>query len=235
MQFENSTQLCKHVAGSDRGACLLAFSTGKDSIGAWIQLRRHFDTITPFYLYLVPGLSFVEESLSYYENYFSTKIIRLPHPSLYRWLNNYVFQAPENCQVIDDMGLPDFDYQDIQRIIAEDYNLPAGLFTAQGVRAVDSLNRWASIKKHGPINHNKQTFYPIYDWNKETLLREIASEGIMLPVDYHMFGRSFDGIDYRFLKPIRDNYPQDYNKILEYFPLADLELARVEYRSRYNA
>ena len=33
-------------------------------------------------------------------------------------------------------------------------------------------------------------------------------------------------IDYRFLKPIHDNYPQDYERILDFFPLAGLELFR---------
>lgn len=35
-------------------------------------------------MYLVPDLSFVEASLSYYEAYFGCHILRLPHPSLYR-------------------------------------------------------------------------------------------------------------------------------------------------------
>jgi hypothetical protein len=41
-----------------------------------------------------------------------------------------------------------------------------------------------------------------------------------------MFGRSFDGIDYRFLEPISRLYPEDYQRILQDFPLADLELFR---------
>jgi hypothetical protein len=49
-----------------------------------------------------------------------------------------------------------------------------------------------------------------------------------LPIDYHLFGRSFDGMDYRFLKPIKDNFPKDFEKILEWFPLADLEIFRAE-------
>src|SRR5688572_24914779 len=93
MHFQSSNQLCQYVADAHEGTCLLAFSTGKDSIGAYIKLRRHFSDIIPFYLYLVPGLSFVEESLQYYESIMGRRIIRLPHPSLYRWLNALVFQA----------------------------------------------------------------------------------------------------------------------------------------------
>ena len=41
-----------------------------------------------------------------------------------------------------------------------------------------------------------------------------------LPVDYEMFGRSFDGIDYRFISPIKERFPDDYARILEWFPMA---------------
>jgi len=34
--------------------CLLSFSRGKYSIAAWIELRRHFPRIEPFYCYRCP-------------------------------------------------------------------------------------------------------------------------------------------------------------------------------------
>ena len=50
----------------------------------------------------------------------------------------------------------------------------------------------------------------------------------LLPVDYHMFGRTFDGIDYRFLAPLKKNRPADYQKVLDWFPLAEMEVWRYE-------
>lgn len=236
MQFDTSEALCKYVAESSDGLCLLGFSTGKDSIGALIQAKRYFHDIRLFYLYLVPGLEFVEDSLQYYEQALSTKIIRLPHPSLYRWLNRAVFQAPQNRFVVADMALPEFDHQDIQAVICEDYSLPLDTtYAASGVRQYDSLNRWSAIQKYGPLNPQKKTFYPVFDWKIERLHTEIEQSGLQLPVDYRLFGRSFDGLDYRFLKPIRDYYPGDYKRILEYFPLADLELFKMEHRTTNHA
>jgi hypothetical protein len=43
-----------------------------------------------------------------------------------------------------------------------------------------------------------------------------------------MFGRSFDGLDLRFLVPLKKHRPKDYAKVLEWFPLADLEVFRWE-------
>jgi len=184
MLFNNSDELCQHVADISDGLCILSFSGGKDSLACWLQLQKYFDRIIPFYMYLVPGLSFVEQGLSYYEDVFKTRIIRLPHPSLYRMLNNFTFQAPENCQVIADLALPNFDYDDLYRVIKEDYSLPDNVYTALGVRAVDSPNRWAAMKKYGPLNEKRQVFYPIYDWRKAQLMGAINQAGSKLPPDY---------------------------------------------------
>jgi hypothetical protein len=207
---------------------LLAFSCGKDSIAAWLECRKHFKRIVPFYMYLVPELEFVNRSLAYYEKFFGERIVRMPHPSLYRMLNRGVFQAPENRDTIVSAQLPEFDYADVYKILRDENNLPAA-YCATGVRAVDSPYRMISLKMYGAINHNKMQFYPVWDWNKARLIGEIRSAGVKLPVDYRAFGRSFDGLDYRFLGPMKRYFPRDYARVLEYFPMAEAELKRREY------
>lgn len=208
---------------------ILAFSCGKDSIAAWLALRPHFQRIIPYYMYLVPGLGFVERSLGYYERFFGCRIMRLPHPSLYRMLNCGVMQPPDRAAKLATMGLPEFDYADIQGELRKELELGPECYVANGVRAVDSPQRMMALRKYGAINHAKRQFFPIWDWRKDRLIAEIERSGVRLPVDYRMFGRSFDGIDYRFLRPLRDTYPEDYARVLNWFPLADLEIARRQY------
>lgn len=216
------------VIQDETDTVLMSFSCGKDSIAAWLTIRPYFKRIIPYYLWLVPGLEFVEDSIRYYEDYFETHIIRLPHPSFWRMLNNFTWQAPERCQVIEAAGMPNFDYDDMNRIILQQAGLPESTFCASGVRAVDSPVRWSSMKKHGAINWNRRYFYPIWDMRKDELVNTIQRHHIMLPVDYDLFGRSFDGIDYRYLKPLREHYPADFEKILHWFPMAHLEIMRYE-------
>ena len=64
----------------------------------------------------------------------------------------------------------------------------------------------------------------IYDWQKHEVMDAITQAGIPLPVDYEWFGRSFDGIDRRFLEPLRNHAPEDYQRVLDWFPLADTQL-----------
>lgn len=222
----DSNELNADMAKRLNGRSLLSFSCGKDSIGAWLHMRPHFVDIVPAYLYLIPDLEFVEESLVYYEKFFGTKIIRAPHPSLYRLLSNLIFQAPENCRVVEDMAIQLFDYDEVFREVAEDAGFTGEYFTANGVRAADSLNRHTAMKRYGPVNDTRKVFYPIYDWNKARLLEEIKKSGVRLPIDYRYFGRTFDGLDWRFLVRIKEHFPRDYARILEFFPLAELELFR---------
>ena len=232
--FANSEELCEYVAGiSD--TVILSFSLGKDSIGAWFRLKQYFKKIHLVYFYLVPDLEFVNRSIKYYEACFETEIALLPSPSLYRMLNNLVFQAPENCHLIEEAELEEFDYDWILERWKRDIGLDEATFVAHGTRANDSIMRRTALNKWGSLNPKRRTFLPIYDWNKERLRQCLRDNHITLPVDYEMFGRSFDGIDYRFLQPIKDKFPRDYARILEFFPLAELELKRREYREKYYA
>jgi hypothetical protein len=214
---------------------LLSFSGGKDAIAAWLALRPHFKRIIPYYYYLVPDLEFVEESLRYYEDFFGTRILRYPNPNLYRMLNNEVFQPPEHLPVIRAWSLPNFDYDELRDVICDDLGIPTDTFTANGVRASDSLNRRTMFKTHGPVNYNRRMFYPIWDWKKAALMDCFTKAGIKMPVDYQIFGRSFDGLDFRFVYPIRKYFPRDYARIREFFPMIEVEFKRYEYAQAHKS
>lgn len=207
---------------------LLSFSRGKDAIAAWLAIRDAFDEVIPFHLTLVPGLEFVEESLQDFERFFGVRIIRMTHPSLYRWLNGMTFQPPERCEVIEQAGLPDFDYTDVRECIVKHLGLQDDILYATGVRSADSPMRRMAISMYGAITWAQHKYHPVHDWNKQRVIDEFRRHKIVLPVDYELFGRTLDGLDLRFLWPIKQRFPRDYQRILEWFPLADLEVFRYE-------
>ncbi len=237
--FADSDALCRYVAEQNDGVCVLSFSTGKDSLASWLQLRRYFTRVVPVYLYLIPELEFVERSLVYYEEQFDTHILRLPHPGLYRWLGDFICQAPQNLAALEkaqeEGRLWQFSFDDSLAVTKMVTRLADTTYSALGIRRTDTPNRWTTVKRYGPLNAKRRTFFPIYDWSKDRLIAEIRDSGIKLAVDYHWFGRTFDGMDYRFLKPLQDHAPRDYARLLEWFPLADVDIARIKYREAYYA
>lgn len=232
MQFPDSDALCAYMRERS-DTVILSFSRGKDSIAAYVKLRKHGFKVVPVHYYLVPGLSFVEESIRYYERVMGTHIWQLPAPALYSMWNDLVYQPPERCRHIEAADLRPYTFDALFAIVKAALGLPAETHTAVGVTMSDSLNRRATINKYGPINEKRRQFFPIYDYNRSRIISEVRESGISLPADYRMFGRSLDGIDHRFLAPIKEHFPADYEKILDYFPLAELEMKRMEYRKAF--
>ena len=229
----SSQEIRQQLAEAGRPVCV-AFSGGKDAAAATLALIRDGIEVIPCHLYGVPGkepgkpLAFVEDGLKAYEDFFQFEIHRYPHPSFYRKLNAFVFQPPERCEVIEAAQLPTPTFEQMWQMIRIDLGLPMDTWVADGVRAADSLVRRASIKNHGAMKPSSWKVSPIWDWLTGKTYKSLEDAGCPLPVDYEMFGRSFDGIDYRFLKPVKDRFPEDYQQILSWFPLAEMEIMRNE-------
>jgi hypothetical protein len=198
-------------------------------------------------MYAVPGLSFVENAIDYYQQYFGCKIYQFPNPSVFDMMRDNVFATPDQADVYDALDYPP-DIQgttDLENSIREwctglDNPIPehAGYgmaMTATGVRSADSINRMSTIRKYGSVNYVTGQFYPIYDFKKERMVKELREANIALPVDYTIFGRTFDGLDARFIEPLKEYNTDDYEKIKAYFGLVDVDIRRLQHRREYWA
>lgn len=223
----NSEILCSKISSVTNSECVLSFSRGKDSIAAYYQLKKHFDKIHLFHLIRVPGVNFVEESLLYFEDKFQTKIHRIIHPAFYKQINNFLFQPPERAEIIHKLGLPTHTIDDFNNLIPIDLGCP-NAFIAIGNRQNDSQTRRMAIKRNGAFSEKKRTFYPIYDWTNEDIRKCLKENEVKLPIDYDMFGRSWDGLHYQFTSQLKKHLPQDYAIVKHYFPLIELEILRYE-------
>lgn len=229
-----SDDVIREVSGYSPRA-LLAFSTGKDCISAYLAMRGKFEEVQPYYLYQIPGnLEFIEESLAYYERklFGGRRIIRMPHPFIMRALGDLQFQPPGRAGRIIDWGPATFGADEVGAELALELGWGDNVYTATGVRAADSPARYMSFKKHGAVNHKRKSFAPVFDWRKDRIIQEINKAGVKLPVDYRIFGRTFDGLDLRFMYPLKKHFPRDYQRVLEWFPLVELELFRFEKRAQ---
>lgn len=109
-----------------------------------------------------------------------------------------------------------------------------GAWVAVGTRIVDSPMRRYRFKTLGWKRQKIRKVFPIYNFKKQDVVDVIKRHGVKLSPCYKMFGRSFDGVDFRYLDGIREYYPQDYQRILEWLPMQDVEFARVEFARRHG-
>ncbi len=211
------------------GRIILAFSRGKDAIAAAAGILDHFDEVIPVYYDPMPGLDLTAESIHYFERkLFGRKIHIVPHPNLFRMLKNYVFQDPFGFFVAINVEWPKWSHELVRQYICRIESLPFGTFQATGVRAADSVTRRTALMKHGPITVSKHTFHCVWDWNKDRVIAEINARGIKLPDDYRIWGRTLDGVDARFMIPLKQHRPDDYARVKAMFPFIDADCIRYE-------
>ena len=205
---------------------LLACSLGKDSLAAWCALEADGIEVVPVYFWSVPNLPLIAENIATIEGIFNTKIHLAPHPRFFRMLAHYVLQPPQRITSIQYAGIQAPDYDELWPMLKEDLGMPENTYVCDGVRACDSIQRRASLTKHGVMKKTTHKASVIADWNKQEVMDALKQRGIGLPPDYEMFGRSFDGLDKRFMQPLKEQRPQDFEIIKKWFPFVDADIYR---------
>lgn len=232
---ENRHEILKKLSNIT-DTIILSFSCSKDSIAMWLECKKYFKNIVPYFYYLVPELSFVDKEIRYYENYFETKIYSFPHPNTIKMLCNGVYNHPDSREyLMNDCILLtyQYDYMLMQQIIRESLKLHDDIPVAIGIRASDTLWRRLNIKKHGCYRPTKKVFYPIFDMNQKELIELIRTNNLKLPPDYFMFHRSLNSISWLHSNAIKKYYPDDFEKLKAFFPLIEADIKRGEFRKKY--
>lgn len=210
---------------------IVQFSRGKDAIAATIALQDDGADVRTVFLESVPGLEFVRESLAKLDKALglAPPTLCLPHPSLYRLVHSHVFRPPEQLRIVEKTDLFDssLQYGDVAAIVTDHFK--SYPWMATGVRAADSPIRRTSILVHGPFNEKSSTVHAVWDWTANDVESAIRGRGVKLPVDYRIWGRTFDGFDYRFTRGLRDHFPREVARVKEVFPLVEADLYRIEH------
>lgn len=218
-------QIMREIAGD---TLVLAFSRGKDSIAMWLELREYFNII-PYYCYTIPGgFSYEVESLEYYEDFFGCKIYRFLHPIFWKNLNDFVFQPPQRVRRILEFGISNYEYSDLVNGLAAMLGLD-NPYVAFGYRVHDSPRRRLLVLREGPLGLTGYRYaWPIWDWDLEKIANKIKAAGVMLPRDYELFGWTLTATDFQYAHVIRDELPDDWEKMKFWYPLIEAEMFRHE-------
>lgn len=227
--WRNSYELNKYVSEFSKRKAYLSFSGGKDSVGCYLYMKEtgFWDDIQLVFYQDVPDLSFANESMAYYEKIWNTKIIQLPSPATISWMQKGIFQSPYTNMVIKKyrnfLRPASLDNTDIW--IREDKK-EEYCYLGTGVRMADGINRRGVILQNGGLRDKVKKFYPCFDLTDKEVYEIIKHHNVKLPYDYAVWGRSFDGEQYRFIKDLYLQLPEDYEQIKAFFP----EIETVLYR-----
>lgn len=206
---------------------VLHWSCGADSIASHIRMRREGIEPELVYMYYIDGLPLVENYIKYYENKMGCHIHRLPHPFFWKAYENGLFQPPGigagMFKYVKSLGWGKYTFKTYNQVLFD--NFPDHYF-AQGLRASDSVNRRMLIKRYGVVV--KRNWYPIASWGFNDIKQALTEEGLKLPLDYALIGRSFEGLDAWMAPIIKRECPETWRMLLDYFPLLNLLTGQAE-------
>lgn len=198
---------------------LVGLSGGKDSVVTLDICARFFRHVQPFFLYLVPGLEFQERTLRYYEKRFGVEIVRAPHFMLSEFLRYGVFR-------MHDTSVPIVSTRETYDWLREKTGI---YWIACGERITDSIIRRAMIKKSGSIDAKRGRIYPIAYWNKGEVMQHLKVRKLPLSEENRALGFSFRSLAPDNLIPIKTLYPEDYARMVAWFPLLEASIKQHEF------
>ena len=218
---------------------LLCFSRGKDSLCAWLYLRHlGITNIIPYTMVTIPGLSFVDKSIAYYEELFDTPIRQFMNGETYFNLQELFYQPLEDFQFIQKQQFWVFYCIALSQLISQEMKLEQSQWIlARGISMYDTINRirWVHAirghRKNPP--HPVEEIFPCWDW-KPTQIREfISKKGVSLSLDYKL--DRTDIMDVPLLSTLvnmKEKYPADFERVKLYYPFIEARLAKNEFRKR---
>jgi len=212
----------------------IGFSTGKDSLVGVSLLKNAGIEFMPIYFYIVPGLGFIEKTIKRYEDLFEMKVVRLPHPILYDYINHQDWQPFHKALTFSCCELGSFKFRELINIYLESKELKGYNYDCNCMKMSDSLNRRLLLKSKPDVDNSTKTIYLTKYFTTNECFKYLKENKIPLSDDYRIFGRSWDGLSYHFTMGVKKYYPEDYELIKECFPLIDAELLRYKIVSNYE-
>ncbi|MBX9623800.1 MAG: hypothetical protein K2X82_08290 [Gemmataceae bacterium] len=207
----------------------LGFSCGKDSAAIAELCGQWFRRVHLFYMYVVPGLSFHEQYMRWWESRLGDKlggreVIRMPHWYLGKLLGTATYRDYGLAgQRTGELKIRDIEVEVCRRTLCP--------WFAYGMKKVDSLERRGMLSKCSGIELSGNRAYPLADWSQRGVSAYLRHQKVPLSPEYNYLPSSMSGaftLDGRGLQVLRDHFPADFRRVLERFPYAEANLFRYE-------
>ena len=179
-------------------------------------MAPHFKEIVCVFMFFVDGLSHVERYLNWAKRkYPNITILKVPHWNLTYILRSGTFCVPNPSVKL--LKLADID---------EAIRLKTGIeYSFFGMKKSDSLNRRLMLNSYGAIPiSNTNKIYPLASFTNKEILAYIKMKNLPNPVRYSKNASGGLGFNLECFLWMKDNAPEDLQKILKAFPMSEVLL-----------
>ena len=204
---------------------LVAYSGGKDSLAVLDLCCKVFPTVRAFFKYTVPGLEYCEKQMRWAKERYNVEVIQFPSIGVLESFRDAVW-----CDGIDGLDVPSGGYPlKVSFRYAQEL---AGIKTiATGMKDADGLKRrqfFANIRDGKDPMWN-DVLHPIRDWRKKDVLDYLKVNNIPLPAAEKGAVTTGIGLDHDSLCWLHDDHPEDFKKLLKWFPYAEAAVKRRDF------
>lgn len=191
-------------------SCILFCSLGKDSLVLLDLIYPKFKRVVCVFMYFVPNLEHIQR----YIDWVNTKYPRVEFVQITHWNLSYILRSGLYC-------VPNPKVKLIKLAdVTEAMKLRFGIhYVFLGMKKADSMNR--RLMLDGYENYEKNGLvYPLADWTQKEILTYMRHKKLPEPVRYSKKASGGVGFNEDCFVWLRENYPQDLDKILKTFPMS---------------
>ena len=201
------------VVAEHSKSCILFLSLGKDSLVLLDLIYPKFDRIVCVFMYFVKDLEHINRWIGWTKaKYPKIEFVQVPH-----WNLTYILRGGLYCVPNPKVKL--LKLADIVQAMQLKYG---AYYTFLGMRKADGMNRRLMLKGYEANGYeNNGLCYPLADWTQMDILAYMRQHGLPEPVRYSLKASSGVGFNLDCMLWLKENYPQDLQRIYRVFPMSE--------------
>ena len=195
-------------------------SLGKDSLVTLDMIYPKFERIVCVFMYFVPHLEHIDRWVNWVQTrYPKVEFLQVPH-----WNLSYILRAGLYCVQHPKVKL--IKLADVIKAI----RLKTGIqYAFLGMKKADGMNRRLMLKGYEEEDYiHNGAAYPLADWTQKDVLAYMKQANLPEPIRYSLKASSGTGFNIDCFLWLRENFPQDLQKIYRTFPMSERILFEYE-------
>ena len=194
-------------------SCILFCSLGKDSLVLLDMLYPKFERVVCVFMYFVEGLEHIERWVGWVKaKYPKIEFVQIPH-----WNLTYILRY--GMYSVANPKIKLLKLADVVKAMRLKYDIH---YVFLGMKKADGMNRNLMLKGYEAKNYeNNGMVYPLADWNQRDILAYMRQKRLLQPVRYSLKASNGVGFNLDCFLWLRENYPQDLEKIYKTFPMSE--------------
>lgn len=194
-------------------SAMLFCSFGKDSLVLLDLLYPKFKRILCVFMYFVKDLEHINRWIRWAQaKYPKAEFVQVPH-----WNLTYILRSGLYC--VANPKVKTMKLADVVKAMRLKYGIG---YCFLGMKKADGMNRRLMLKGYEDSYYeNAGLVYPLAEWTQKDILAYMKQHNLPEPIRYSLKASSGVGFNEDCLLWMRENYPQDLEKIYKTFPMAE--------------